>query len=468
MTQLEKIKRLVADKAAPAIRMAKDIWGFAELPYVEQQSSAAMIRALKSAGFCIQEGIAGIPTAFTATWGSGKPIIGFLAEYDALPGLSNQACADPIPVKEGAPGHGCGHNLLGVACVGAVLGLKEEMEAQGLSGTIVYYGCPAEENYSAKAMMAKHGLFADVDIAFAYHPGSANGVQLNSSNANNSLKFTFKGRTAHAGGDPHNGRSALDAVELMNVGSNYLREHVITQARIHYVITDGGMAPNIVPDRAQVWYFVRAPYVQALKDIVERVKKIARGAAMMTETEVDILLESGVWNTLPNEVVAMAMHDALVEVGPEPWDEADLEFARKLSSHVNEEERKQKAARLGVSLDMPLCTEVKEPSGKGTAMAGSTDVADVSWNCPTVMFGTATNPWAIPGHSWMVTASSASSVGHKGMIYAAKAMAVAGLKFLKDPELVKAAKEEFVKATDGIVYESFLQHPYPVFPREEE
>jgi aminobenzoyl-glutamate utilization protein B len=465
---MEKALKAIETVRNELTQLSDQIWSFAETSLKEYKSADVSRDYLASKGFRIEENVAGVPTAFTASWGSGKPIIGFLAEYDALPGLSNQACADPIPVKEGAPGHGCGHNLLGVACVGAVLGLKEEMEAQGLSGTIVYYGCPAEENYSAKAMMAKHGLFADVDIAFAYHPGSVNGVQLNSSNANNSLKFTFKGRTAHAGGDPHNGRSALDAVELMNVGSNYLREHVITQARIHYVITDGGMAPNIVPDRAQVWYFVRAPYVQALKDIVERVKKIARGAAMMTETEVDILLESGVWNTLPNEVVAMAMHDALVEVGPEPWDEADLEFARKLSSHVNEDERKQKAARLGVSLDMPLCTEVKEPSGKGTAMAGSTDVADVSWNCPTVMFGTATNPWAIPGHSWMVTASSASSVGHKGMIYAAKAMAVAGLKFLKDPELVKAAKEEFVKATDGIVYESFLQHPYPVFPREEE
>ena len=465
---MQKALQAIENNRSELIQLSDTIWGFAETSLKEYRSAEASRDYLASKGFRIEENVAGVPTAFTATWGSGKPVIGFLAEYDALPGLSNlPASSKKAPLKEGAPGHGCGHNLLGVACVGAVLGLKAEMEAGNLPGTIVYFGCPAEENYSAKAMMAKYGCFKEVDIAIAYHPGSKNGVQLNSSNANNSLKFTYHGRTAHAGGDPHNGRSALDAVELMDIGSNYLREHIITQARIHYVITEGGMAPNIVPDRAQVWYFVRAPQVQVLRDIVERVKKIAHGAAMMTETEVGILLESGVYNTLPNEVVSQVMHEALVAVGPEPWDAADLQFAADLSANVDPEERKTKAAMMKIDASVPLLSGVEEPSGKGTTMAGSTDVADTSWNCPTCMFGTVTNPWAIPGHSWMVASSSASSIGHKGMIYAAKAMAAAGLRFIQDEALVKAAKAEFNKATEGVVYESFLQHPYPVFPREE-
>ncbi|MCL2548674.1 MAG: peptidase dimerization domain-containing protein, partial [Symbiobacteriaceae bacterium] len=271
----------------------------------------------------------------------------------------------------------------------------------------------------------------------------------------------------HAGGDPHNGRSALDAVELMNVGANYLREHIISDARMHYIITEGGKAPNIVPERAQVWYFVRAPKVHQLNDIVARLHKVARGAAMMTETEVEIVCESGVYNMLPNEILAQTLYEASKELPPLEWSAEDIAFAQEMISSLPPEQRSAAAERLADKVDtaQPLAVTLHPPQGKGTVMTGSTDVADVSWQVPTVMFGTACHPWAAPGHSWMVTACSGHSIGHKGMLYAGKMMAVATLKLLSEPDLISKAAEEFTRSTADSEYKPFGDVPLPKFTR---
>lgn len=445
------------------------IWSYAETSLKEFKSSDDLVAFLQEQGFAIERNIAGLETAFTASWGSGEPKIGFLAEYDALPGLHNTVKPYQDPPEADEPGHGCGHNLLGVACVAAVCGLKAEMEAKKLPGTIIFYGCPAEENYSGKVPMAASGAFDGLSAAFAFHPSGSHNVSLTSSVANNSLKFSFKGRTAHAGGDPHNGRSALDAVELMNVGANYLREHIISDARMHYIITEGGKAPNIVPDRAQVWYFVRAPKVNQLDEIVERLKKVARGAAMMTETEVDIVLESGVYNLVPNEVLANTLYEAMQELPAIEWSREELDFAAEMVSGIPENQKQASRERfqaLGGDIELPLDSKLMPPVGKGRVMTGSTDVSDVSWQVPTVMFGTPCYPWMAPGHSWMITASSGHSIGHKGMIFAAKGMALATLKLIADPALCQAAREEHAKAIVGTEYKPYGEVPLPRFSRE--
>ena len=449
------------------IGLSDRIWGYAETSLKEFLSADDSAAFLESHGFRIEKNIAGIETAFTATWGSGEPKIGFLAEYDALPGLSNEVKPVKDAGEEHGAGHGCGHNLLGVACAAAVLGLKAEMEAKNIPGTIIYFGCPAEENYSAKVPMAAAGAFAGLSAAFAFHPGSSNGIALNSSVANNSYFFTFKGKTAHAGGDPHNGRSALDAVELMNVGANYLREHIISDARMHYIITEGGKAPNIVPERAQVWYFIRAPKVGQLAEIVARLKKVAGGAAMMTETEVEYFCESGVYNYLPNEVLANTLYEAMKTVQPIEWSSEEMAFATEMVSEIPEAQKLISAEREQGEIDpsLPLASQINPPSGKGKVMTGSTDVSDVSWQVPTIMFSTACSPWAANGHSWMVTASSGHSIGHKGMLFAGKAMAEATLMLLADPALLVAAKEEFSKASAGTEYKAFGDVPLPKFTR---
>ena len=444
------------------------IWGYAETSLKEFQSADDLASFLHDHGFTVVRDIAGLETAFTASWGSGEPKLGFLAEYDALPGLHNEA--QPVQSVENAdlPGHGCGHNLLGVACVAAVLGLKAEMEAKQLSGTIIFYGCPAEENYSAKVPMAAAGAFDGLSAAFAFHPSGLHNVSLTSSVANNSIKFSFKGRTAHAGGDPFNGRSALDAVEIMNVGANYLREHVISDARIHYIITEGGKAPNIVPERAQVWYFVRAPKVHQLNDIVERLKKVARGAAMMTETEVDIVLESGVCNYIPNEILANVVYESMQELPPIAWTPDEIAFAETMVAPIPEAQkqasRERQMAR-GIAPDSVLWSETIAPQGKGLVMTGSTDVSDVSWQVPTVMFGTPCYPWLAPGHSWMITACSGHSIGHKGMLLAGKAMALASLKLIADADLRQKAMDEFQAAVAGLQYKPYGEVPLPKFDR---
>ncbi|MHA1376287.1 MAG: amidohydrolase [Promethearchaeota archaeon] len=436
------------------------IWEFAETGLEENNSSKLLADTLEESGFSVKRGVADMPTAFYASYGSGKPIIGILGEFDALPGLSQ--VAEPIkkPLKEGAPGHGCGHNLLGVGSLGAVLAVKEEIDAGEVSGTIRYYGCPAEETYNAKGYMVKTGLFDDVDIALTWHPGFLNMLTVMSALAMNSVIFKFHGRTAHAAGDPQNGRSALDAVELMDIGANFMREHMIQEARLHYVITNGGDAPNVVPAEAEVHYFVRAPERHQVEELYERLINIAKGAELMTDTQVEIDFLSGTYNSWYNKVIDDVLLKTMREVGGPRFNKQDMAFAEELKKSLPPNsmegymrlvppDMKEMAEAI---LSQPLSKIVIPPIGKGKTMPGSTDVADVSWKLPLGEFMTACEIIGSPGHSWQNVSSAGMSIGHKGMLTAAKILASTSLKFMKDKELVEKAREEHEKKHEDKPY----------------
>ncbi len=451
------VVKYVDEKAQDLIGIADAVWDYSEIGFTEAKSAKAQADYLEKQGFKVIRRAGGIPTAFVAEWGEGRPYIGFLGEYDALAGLSQEVSAEKKPRKEGAPGHGCGHNLLGTAALGAALAVKEALEDKKVPGTVRYYGCPAEELLAGKVYMAREGLFSDLDISITWHPGSFNTVRLSSGTAMNSAKFQFFGKTAHAAGDPHNGRSALDAVELMNVGANYLREHVIKDASIHYVITSGGGQPNVVPAFAEVWYFVRAPRRDQVEEIYERLVDVARGAALMTGTTFKIDFLTGCYEVLLNEVLADVMWDCLQKVGPPVFDEKDMEFGKKLSEtfdkHMVENMRKSPDFQeLPELKGQVLNTTLVPPRGKGRSGGGSTDVGDVSWIVPTVQMSAATVPIGCPGHSWQYCASSGSSIGRKGMVVAAKVMALTALELIGNPEIIKKAWEEFNEKTKDSPY----------------
>ena len=402
---------------------------------------------LRNAGFEVETGYVGMPTAIRAVWGKGHPVIGFLGEYDALPGLSQKVSTEKEPVTPGAAGQGCGHNLLGVACLGAALGMKAELEATGKEGTVVFYGCPAEEVLTGKAFMARGGAFTELDTAFSWHGSTNNHVTLGTMTGLNSAIFHFNGITAHAGGDPHNGRSALDAVELTSVGANYLREHVTSDVRIHYVIKEGGTAPNIVPDKASVWYYVRALSREAVEDTYRRLVKVAEGAAHMTETELEVEYLGGCYNTLNPVMLTNLTHDVMEEVERPHWTEEELAFA-KILNEKSQQYEKVKAS--GALEDGPLDTKVSPVLNENGY--GSTDVGDVQHIVPCVQVMTATCNLAAPGHSWQITACAGMSIGMKGMLYGAKVMAATAMKLVDDPKLVDEAKEEFKKQMNGRTY----------------
>ena len=451
------------DRKAPELfKIADEVWAASEIGFREYKSSKVQADYLEANGFAVTRGVADVPTAFIAEWGSGRPIIGFLGEFDALAGVSQEVSAERKPVVPGAPGHGCGHNLLGTAALGAALALKNELQEKGVPATVRYYGCPAEELLAGKVYMARAGVFDDLDAAITWHPGSATTVRLGSGNAMNSVKFRFHGKTAHAAGDPHNGRSALDAVELMNVGANYLREHVIPSARIHYVITEGGGQPNVVPAEAEVWYFVRAPHRNQVEEIYERLLDVAKGAALMTGTTYDVNFLTGCYEVLLNEVLADVMWRSLQKVGPPEFDDADHEFAKKLAATFDKATvenlfRSGDLAEFKELEGKALNTILIPPRGKGRSGGGSTDVGDVSWIVPTVQMSAATVPLGCPGHSWQHTASSGSSIGKKGMLVAAKTMALCGLELVGHPEVIDKAKAEFDEKTKDSPYKC----PFP-------
>ncbi|MGI6164021.1 MAG: amidohydrolase [Bacillota bacterium] len=449
-------------------QLSDDIWEYAELGLHEYRSAKALENFLQANGFEIESGVAGMPTAFAATWGSGKPVIGFLGEYDALPGVSQKTFPEREELVPGGSGHGCGHNLLGVAAAAAAVALKEELSHRGIEGTVKYYGCPAEENFSGKAFMARDGYFDGLDVCLTWHPGSMNIVRGGSSLAVKSMIVNFHGISSHAGGSPHLGRSALDAVEIMNVGANYLREHIIEKARIHYVTTNGGLQPNVVPAEASVWYYVRAPRMGQLEEIYERVLKCAEGAAIMTETTFDVQVLEAIYEVLPNETLQQVLRDAMEIAGPPEFGKDDLDFARKLESTfprrveeiINEEElpEQEKAKLRGKILnDAVLGRPESVPESRG-----STDVGEVSWCAPTEQFTTACVAMGTPGHSWQYTAQTGMGIGHQGMLAAARTLAQAGLMLVCDEESVRKAKEEFVRRTGGKAYKSAL--PPDVMP----
>ncbi len=426
-------------------KLALDIWNHPEGPYREYRACEWTAQLLREAGFDVEVGVGGMKTAIRASYGSGKPVYGLLGEYDALPGMSQKVCAHKEAAVEGEWGQACGHNLLGVAHVGAAIGLKKAMEEKKLPGTVIYFGCPAEEVLTGKAFLARAHVFDGIDFCAAFHPGSMNDVTFGTATGLNSFKLHFKGRTAHAGGDPHNGRSALDAVELTNIGINYLREHVPTSVRMHYVITEGGVAPNIVPDKACAWYFVRALSREMIDEVYGRVLDIARGAAQMTGTELEVEFLGGCYPTLNNRVLGEVMYDTLCEIPREPWTREELDFAAQLNGDK--------------PLAEPLHTGVEKYEDNSY---GSTDVGDVQHIAPGVAFDTACWNMGAPGHHWQVTACAGHSIGRKGMIYAAKAMALFGLKVMGDPQLLARAKQEFDEATQGKPYVCPIPDEIPV------
>ncbi len=431
--------------AAHYSTVAKQIWTFAEVGYMEEKSSALLQAELKGAGFSVKAGVAGEPTAFIAEYGAGKPVIAILGEFDALPGLSQDSVPERKPLRAGGPGHGCGHHLFGTASVASAIALKQWMQANNVKGTLRMIGTPAEEGGAGKVYMVRDGVFDDVDAVIAWHPGDDNSVTGERTMANISGKFRFHGVSAHAAGAPERGRSALDAVEAMDFMTNYLREHIPDGSRIHYVITDGGRAPNVVPDEAEVYYVVRHVEMPIVKDIWNKVVNAAKGAALGTGTTYDLQLVGSVYSLMPNETLARVQQRALEKVGGFSYTPDERAFAERL----------QKSDEFRA---VPLETVAKvKPLAIGAAGAASTDVGDVSWVVPTVQLSAAT--W-VPGtsaHSWQAVAAGGMTIGYKGMMVAAKTMALTGADLFSSPGTVDAAKAELVaKRGPSFKYETAL------------
>ena len=410
--------------------LAKEIWGYAELGYLEEKSSTRLQQELKREGFEIQTQVAGIPTAFVASYGSGEPVIGILAEFDALPGLSQDAVPHRSPLVKDAPGHACGHHLFGSASVAAAIAVKDWLQSGGHGGTVRLYGTPAEEGGSGKVYITRAGALDDVDIVLHWHPSDRNWAQFRTSTANRSGRFQFHGQAAHAAAAPHRGRSALDGVEAMNYMVNMMREHVPSDARIHYVITDGGDAPNIVPEFAEVYYYVRHTEVDVVKSLFERVVKAAEGAARGTGTTMEYEVMHGNYPLLPNETLARLADAKLRELGGFDYTPAEIAFAEEIRETL-----------IGAKLELGSQLEI-QPLEFSRGM-GSTDVGDVSWMVPTVGLGTATWVPGTPAHSWQAVAAGGMSIGFKGMALAAKALALIAVDLYLKPEIIGAAREEF-------------------------
>ncbi|TRO49952.1 amidohydrolase [Candidatus Bathyarchaeota archaeon] len=441
------------------IEVSDRIWEYAELGLVEFKSAELHAETLEGHGFKVDRGVAGMPSAFVASWGKGKPVIGFMGEYDALPGISNKA----VPYREwlviDGPGHGCGHNVHGTSGFMAAIATRYVMEEETLPGTVKCFGSPAEENYDGKAYMVRAGSFKGVDACLSHHPSSMNVAGLSSSNAVNSVKYEFYGKTAHAAGSPEQGRSALDAVELMNIGVNFLREHVIQDARIHYVIEQGGGQPNVVPDYARSWYYIRAPERAQVDSIYRRINKIAEGAAMMTETELKIDLIAAIYNKIPSRTLSELVTANMRLVGAPGWTKEELGFASEIAKTLEKQNkinslRKNKVPNWKRYVDVDLMTDILDAWNEGEISHGSTDVSDVSWQCPTMEFSTACNVLGAPGHDWRFTAVSGMSIGHKSLVFAAKTMAASALDLYTKPEVLEKAKDEHTERLAGRKYTS--------------
>ncbi len=454
----EQICGSIDQKASLFTKVNDAVWAASETGFREYQSAKILIEALQSEGFAIEEGIAGIPTAFVATYGQGKPVIAYLGEYDALSSLSQKAGVPwQAPVVSGGNGHGCGHNVLGAGSMAAAVALKEHLQKTGVSGTVKYFGCPGEEYGSGKMFMAREGYFDDVDAAFTWHPGAHNGIFAQRSLANISVFFRFYGKTAHAAAIPHLGRSALDAAELMNVGVNYMREHMPLDCRVHYAYRDvGGTAPNVVQETACLIYFVRAPRVKQALELTERVHNIAKGASLMTETRMEMQISEALCDYVPNDVLGHLLLDCFKNTGGPAFDDADYSLAKQFT--FSEAEKEAALATIANASTPEAAKNVKDcvliedilPYGSGSiVLPGSTDVGDTSYATPTAQLNAAC--WAVgtPGHSWQVTSQSGSSIAHKGLLAAGKALALAGVCCLYDGDLLKRAREEYIAATGG-------------------
>lgn len=416
----------------------QQIWNYAEVGYKEYKSSRLLQQVLRNNGFTVDSGVAEMPTAFVATYGSGKPVIGILAEYDALPGLSQDTSFEKHPradVNEVNAGHGCGHHLFGTASVAAGVELKKLIETGKLKGTIKVYGCPAEEGGSGKVYMVRAGLFNGVDVVMHWHPGDRNGVTTGRTMANISAKFRFHGISAHAAASPEKGRSALDAVEAMDNMVNLMREHIPSTTRIHYIITNGGKAPNVVPDFSEVYYYVRNQDREIVRSVFERVVNAAKGAALGTGTTMDYEITGGVYDLLPNKALSEAMYKNLVKVGGVVYTPAEEAFAQKIQSTLNFKVP-----------DIHAAAKVDSMKTDADEGAGSTDVADVSWTVPTIGLSTATWAPGTPAHSWQAVAAGGMEIGAKGMINAAKVLVLTGIDLFTQPTLIEKATHEHNQA----------------------
>lgn len=477
MGDKEKIVKSIEEKKEQYFQCSDTIWGHPELRFDVGKSSLVLQNLLEKEGFEVKAGLAGMDHAFVATYGDGKPIIGILAEYDALANLSQVA---DLPKREflveNGNGHGCGHHALGTGAAAGAIGIKDFLLENKMSGTIRLYGCPAEEGGSGKAFMAREGIFDDVDVCLTWHPMDQSAAWSTSTLANYQIYFNFKGCAAHAAAAPEMGRSALDAVELMSVGVNYLREHIIDEARIHYAYIDaGGASPNVVQPTARVLYFIRAPKSSQVQGIFERVVKIAQGAALMTETEMEIEWDSAIANYIPNNVITKAAHQNMQKLFPLEYTKEELEYEKPFFDSIGEAGKqnvRKRAAALFSSMgeekvkevaESPMFAELLPYMESDKVMAGSTDVGDASWVVPTGQFTIACTPQGTPPHSWQWVATGKSDVFHKGMITAAKVIAMTAYDILKNPQLVEDAKKEHIKNLNGETYHCAI--PADVSPR---
>lgn len=442
--------------------VSDEVWAKPELSLKEFESTRLYCETLRSHGFEVTEGLCGIATAFCGSYGSGRPVVGFLGEYDALSGLSQRAGGvEREPIVPGAPGHGCGHNMLGAGSLAAAFAVKDYLERTGREGTVVFYGCPGEEGGAGKAFMAREGLWRGLDFALSWHPSDVNEVVTGTNNSCIQVLYKFHGRSAHAAGDPENGRSALDAVELMNIGAQFLREHMTSDCRVHYAVTDsGGVSPNVVQAEAAVLYMVRANKVRDSVALQARLDDIAKGAALMTGTSFDRIFIDGTAELVPNFTMEKLLYRLFLETGTPEYSEDERRFARALRATYEV----GTTPGIGPAFDADIEREVRQrtnglsdalcefilPEYHGTGfVAGSTDVGDVSWQTPAAQIHTVTFPFGAAGHSWQNVSCGGTSIGHKGLINAAKILACAAIELMEDPALLAEARAEFERRTEA-------------------
>jgi aminobenzoyl-glutamate utilization protein B len=444
---------LVERRAQDLIALSDQVWGFAETALRETKSAAALADYAEKQGFRVTRGVAGMPTAFTAEYGSGRPIIGIMGEYDALPGLSQKTEPARTPLLANAPGHGCGHNLFGAASLGAAAAVKDLIDQKKLTGTVRFYGTPAEESVGGKVYMVREGAFKDVDVMLVWHPGDRTVADNGSSQAIVDFIVEFRGRTAHAAFDPWNARSAADAIEAFTHGVNLLREHVRPTVRMHYTVQRAGDVPNVVPDYAKIWMWVRDSKTAGITPVLDRVKEIAEGAAKIAGVESTLTIQAGDYEMLVNHTGARLLDRNLKWLGPITYTAAEQEFARAIQRAVSIPEKGV------VGEPQPL----KEPA-PAEPEGGSTDVGDVSWVVPTLHFSATTGVWNSPWHAWPVVATGGMSIGHKGMLHAAKTIAVTAVDLFQDQKLRDAIRAEFAEQTRGFVYKPWVPAGPPPIP----
>ncbi|MGV6831679.1 MAG: amidohydrolase [bacterium] len=433
------------------IKISDEIWALAETAFEEVESSKILADYAEAQGFTVERGVADMPTAFVATYGSGKPVISVLGEFDALPGLSQKAEPTKNPMVEGGSGHGCGHNMFGAASLGAAIAIKEQIEAGNLKGTVKFMGTPSEEKYFGKIWMVRAGLWDDVDVNISWHPSASTKADVQSSLALIDFKIEFFGQAAHASGDPWNGRSASDALELYTTGINYYREHVKPTVRMHYHIQDGGQVVNVVPDYSRLWMRVRDTKRSGMLPVYERVMKMAEGAAIMANVDYKVSLISGIYEVLVNREGGKIMQQNLELLGPIEYTDEEIAFGKKIQEVTDK-------PQVGMDAKIkPLEATREHPGG------GSTDVGDVSWNVANINLGVTTAPVDTPWHSWAVVACGGMSIGHKGMLYAAKAMSMTMTDLFENPDMVAKVKAEYIERKGDEVYEPMIpEGPPPV------